>query len=59
LVSYPEGRTQIVFENRLLVITLRSKRKDVAAGWRILYNEELHDLKTSNIIRAILFITFL
>jgi hypothetical protein len=42
-----------VFENRLLRIC-GPKREEVAGGWRILHNEELHNLYASpNIIRVI------
>jgi hypothetical protein len=43
-----------VFENRVLRGIFRSKREEVAGGWRRLHNEELHNLDTSpNIIRVI------
>jgi hypothetical protein len=47
-----KGRTQIVFENRVLRI-FRPKREEVAGGWRTLHNEELHNLyASSNVIRV-------
>jgi hypothetical protein len=36
-----------MFENRVLRKILRSKREEVAGGWRKLRNEELHNLYTS------------
>jgi hypothetical protein len=42
-----------VYENRLLRRIFRTKREEVAGGWRRLHNEELHNLCTSpNIIRV-------
>jgi hypothetical protein len=43
-----------VFENRVLRRIFRTKREELAGGWRRLYNEELHDLYASpNIDRVI------
>jgi hypothetical protein len=40
-----------VFENRALRIIFGPKWEEMAGGWRILYNEELHNLYASlNII---------
>jgi len=36
-----------VFENRVLRRIFGPKREDVAGSWRILRNEELHNLYTS------------
>jgi hypothetical protein len=53
LVSYTEGETQALFENRVLRI-FRPKRDEVTGEWRRLHNEELYGLYSSpNIIRAI------
>jgi hypothetical protein len=42
-----------MFENRVLKRTFGPKRQEVTGGWRILHNEELHNLYTSpNIIRV-------
>jgi hypothetical protein len=41
-----------VFENRVLRRIFGAKRDGVTGGWRILHNEELHNLNSSpNIIR--------
>jgi hypothetical protein len=43
-----------VSENRVLRKIFRSKRKEVAEDWRILHDEELHNLYASaDIIRVI------
>jgi len=43
-----------VFESRLLRRIFGPKREEVTGGWRILHNEELHDVYTSlNIVRVI------
>jgi hypothetical protein len=43
-----------MFENRVLKRIFCPKREEVAGGWRILHNEELHNLYTSpNIISVI------
>jgi hypothetical protein len=43
-----------VFENRVLRRIFGPKRDEVTGGWRILHNEELHDLYSSlNMIRMI------
>jgi hypothetical protein len=43
-----------VSENRVLRGVFRPKREEMAAGWRRLHNEELHNLYASrNIIRVI------
>jgi hypothetical protein len=42
-----------VFENRVLRRIFRSKGEEVVYGWRILHNEELHNLYTStDIVRV-------
>jgi hypothetical protein len=44
-----------VFENRVLRRIFGSERDEVTGGWRKLYNEELHNLYSSqNIIRIII-----
>jgi hypothetical protein len=44
----------MVFEDRVLRKIFGPRRKEVAGGWRILHNEELHNLYSSpNIIRVI------
>jgi hypothetical protein len=49
-----EEQTVKVFQNRVLRIIFEPKREEVAAGWRILDNEELHNLYTSpSMIRVI------
>jgi hypothetical protein len=54
LISHIEGRKQIVFKNRVLRTIFRSKREEVAGGWRKLYNEEPHNFYASpSIIRVI------
>jgi hypothetical protein len=40
-------------ENSEVRRTYRPKREEVAGGWRRLYNEDLHNLYTSPIIRVI------
>jgi len=35
-----------VFENRMLRTVFGPKREEVAGGWRISHNGELHDLYT-------------
>jgi hypothetical protein len=43
-----------MFEKRALRRLFGPKREEVAKGWRILHNEELHNLYTSpNIIRVV------
>jgi hypothetical protein len=43
-----------VFENRMLRKIFGQKRDEVTGGWRILHNEELHNLYSSpSIIRMI------
>jgi hypothetical protein len=43
-----------VFDNGMLRRIFRTKRKEVAGGWRRLHNEELHNLYvSSNIIRVL------
>jgi hypothetical protein len=42
-----------VFENRVLRRIFGSKRDEVTGDWRKLHNEELHNLYSSSIIRAI------
>jgi hypothetical protein len=43
-----------ILENRVLIRISGPKRDKVTGGWRKLYNEELHNLYTSqNIIRMI------
>jgi hypothetical protein len=43
-----------VFENRVLRRIFGTKREEVIRGWRILHNEELHNLYSSpSIIRMI------
>jgi hypothetical protein len=43
-----------IFENRVFRRIFGPKRDEVAAGWRKLHNEELHNLHSSlNVIRII------
>jgi hypothetical protein len=43
-----------VFENRMLKRIFGPKRDEVTGGWRILHNEELHNLYSSpSVIRMI------
>jgi hypothetical protein len=42
-----------VFENRVLRRIFGPKRDEVTGGWRKLYNEELHSLYSSSVIRMI------
>jgi len=42
-----------VFENRVLRRIFGPKGEEVAGGWRRLYNEELHNCVSPNIIRVI------
>jgi hypothetical protein len=43
-----------IFENRVLKFIFEPKKEKVAADWRRLHNEELHNLYSSlNIIRVI------
>jgi hypothetical protein len=36
-----------VFESRVLRRMFEQKRNEVAGGWKVLYNEELHNLYSS------------
>jgi hypothetical protein len=44
-----------VFQNRGLKVIFGPKREEVAGGWRILLNEELHNVYTSSniVIRVV------
>jgi hypothetical protein len=42
----------MVFENRVLRSILSPKRHKIIAGWRMLHNEELHNLHSSPIMFA-------
>jgi hypothetical protein len=46
LSHYEEHRLR-VFGNRVLRRICGPKREEVVRGWRVLHNEELHDLCTS------------
>jgi hypothetical protein len=52
LILQEEHRLR-VFENRVLRGIFGPKRDEVIGGWRKLYNEELHNLYGSSIIRII------
>jgi hypothetical protein len=42
-----------MFENNLLRIIFGSTRKEVKGGWKKLYNQELHNLYSTNITEVI------
>jgi len=48
-----EERRLRVFENRVLRRTFGSKRDEITGEWGKLHNEELNDLFSPNIVRAI------
>jgi hypothetical protein len=53
-VALREEHTLRLSENRVLMRILGPKREKMTGDWRILHNEELHDLYSSpNIIRVI------
>jgi hypothetical protein len=53
-LSLREEQRLRVFENRVLREIFGQKRDEVIGGWKILHNEELHNLYCSpNIIRII------
>jgi hypothetical protein len=43
----------MICENRVLREILEPKRNEVTGGWRILHNEQLHNLNSSPNIRVI------
>jgi hypothetical protein len=55
-ISYGKGPLPRlrVFKNRVLRRIFGPKRDEVRAKWRILLNEELHDLYTSPIIMGMI-----
>jgi hypothetical protein len=49
-----DHRLRRVFENRMLRTIFETKTREVTGGWKILYNEDLHNLYSSpSIIKMI------
>jgi hypothetical protein len=51
LVCHVKGRRRLrAFESRVLRRIFGTNRAELTAGWRKLYNEELHNLQSPDIV---------